>query len=79
MDKMIIDSNAQLTGPNINSGIGVLQTTKPTQKQILAAARVLANRSADACNVDRDDNWKQYWSDFVADADAALTAAMAAG
>lgn len=42
---------------------------------ISAAARVLADRSADACGVNREDNWKIYSEDFMADAKAALEAA----
>jgi hypothetical protein len=40
------------------------------------AARSLADRSADVCNVDREDNWKVYGDQFLADADAALRAAL---
>jgi hypothetical protein len=40
------------------------------------AARALADRSADECNVDREDNWKAYGDQFVADAHAALSAAL---
>jgi hypothetical protein len=46
--------------------------------QVTAAARVLANRSADQCGVNRDDNWKVYGQDFIDDARAALEAARAA-
>ena len=43
--------------------------------KVSAAARVLADRSAEACNVDKDDNWKVYSEDFIEDARAALEAA----
>lgn len=41
---------------------------------ISAAARVLADRAADACGVDRDDNWKLYSETFIADAIAVIDA-----
>jgi hypothetical protein len=40
------------------------------------AARSLADRSADECGVDREDNWMIYGDQFLADADAALRAAL---
>ncbi len=39
---------------------------------IIAVARVLADRSADECNVDREDNWKFYSDDFMDEAKAAI-------
>lgn len=48
-----------------------------TQEQISAAARVLSDRSADACNIDRDDNWNMHADEFIEDATAALEAAQA--
>lgn len=52
---------------------------KFTEAQICAAGRALADRSAAACNVDKDDNWKIYGDDFIADARAAIDAAKAKG
>jgi len=46
-----------------------------TDKMILVAARVMNDRQADACNVDKDDQWKIYGQDFIDDARAALEAA----
>lgn len=43
---------------------------------LVRVARVLADRSADACGVDREDNWKFYSDDFMADAQAAIAASM---
>ncbi len=48
--------------------------TRDFDTEIFAVARTLADRSADACNVDREDNWKQYGDDFRADAAAVLQA-----
>jgi len=45
---------------------------------ISRAGRVLADRNADACGVDREDNWKVYGQDFIEDALAALIAARGA-
>jgi hypothetical protein len=45
-----------------------------TEDQIVTVARALADRSADACNVNREDNWKIYGDDFIEDARAAIAA-----
>lgn len=36
-----------------------------TAMQISVAARHMCNRSADACGVDREDNWKVYGQTFI--------------
>ena len=46
-----------------------------TDEMVVAAARVLNERQADACGVDRDDQWAIYSDDFKADARAMLEAA----
>ena len=46
-----------------------------TDEMVVAAARVLNERQADACGVDRDDQWAIYCDDFKADARAMLEAA----
>lgn len=44
-----------------------------------SAARVLCDRMADACEIDREDAWKEHYHDYMADAKAALEAASAMG
>lgn len=39
-----------------------------------AMARALSDRHADACGVDKDDQWKVYSEDFIADVEAMLAA-----
>ena len=46
----------------------------PQARMYALAGRTLANRSADACGIDREDNWKLYSDDYIADAIAALDA-----
>ena len=46
-----------------------------TDEMVVAAARMLNERQADACGVDRDDQWAIYCDDFKADARAMLAAA----
>ena len=46
---------------------------------VSAMARALSDRQADACNVDRDDQWKLYGNDFIEDVKAMLAAAPAQG
>lgn len=55
--------------------LSIMPATKiPGDSELFAVARTLADRSADACNVDREDNWKQYGDDFRADAAAVFEA-----
>ena len=39
-----------------------------------AMARVLSDRSADACNIDRADNWAMYGQEYIEDVQAMLSA-----
>lgn len=59
----------------------VSTTPQPAPAQdvtaVLKMARALSDRQADACNVDREDQWKLYSEDFVADVEAMLAAAPA--
>ena len=57
-----------------------LYTTPPqrkplTDKMVLIAARVMSDRQADACNIDKEDQWKVYGQNFIDDARAMLEAA----
>jgi hypothetical protein len=45
---------------------------------VLRAARALSDRSAEACNVNKEDNWAIYGDDFISDARAAIDAALSA-
>jgi hypothetical protein len=45
---------------------------------VSAMARTLADRSADACNVNREDNWAIHGQDYIDDVTAMLAAAPAA-
>lgn len=45
---------------------------------VSAMARILADRNADACNVNREDNWGIYGQDYIDDVTAMLAAAPAA-
>jgi hypothetical protein len=42
---------------------------------VSAMARVLSDRSADACNVDRADNWAMYGQEYIEDVQAMLASA----
>ena len=44
---------------------------------VSAMARVLSDRSADACNIDRIDNWAMYGQEYIEDVQAMLAAAPA--
>ena len=46
-----------------------------TDKMVVAAARMLSDRQAAACNIDCGDMWKLHGNDFIDDARAALEAA----
>lgn len=47
-----------------------------TDECVVSAARELSNRNADACGVDRKDNWKTYGDDYLDYVRAALTAVL---
>jgi hypothetical protein len=61
--------------------IGTKLYTRPqareplTDAMVVAAARMLSDRQAAACNVDCGDMWKLHGNDFIDDARAALEAA----
>ncbi|MDZ4192898.1 MAG: hypothetical protein U1D65_12895 [Pseudomonas sp.] len=42
---------------------------------VSAMARVLSDRSADACNIDRTDNWAMYGQEYIEDVQAMLASA----
>ena len=44
-----------------------VQPAPLTDEQASKIARTLADENADACSVDRDDNWKIYGQDFIQD------------
>jgi hypothetical protein len=50
-----------------------------TEKQISAGARYMCNSDADACNVDKEDNWKIYGQEYIEEFKAAIDAAIKAG
>ena len=41
---------------------------------VSAMAKVLSDRSADACNIDRTDNWAMYGQEYIEDVRAMLAA-----
>jgi len=47
-----------------------------SEEGVIAAARELCKRNAEACGVDHRDNWNLYAEDFTADARAALESFM---
>lgn len=53
--------------------------TPLTEAAVRRAARVLSDRTADACNIDREDEWKIYSDTHIEDARAALEAAASEG
>lgn len=62
---------AQATSPTVVEPL--------TDEAITAAARVLCERQADACGIDRDDQWMVYGDGFKEDARAMLIAAHGIG
>lgn len=52
---------------------------EPTAQQIHAAARKMCDLSAEACGVDKDDNWTFYSEVFTDEAKIVLAAALLAG
>jgi len=58
-----------------NLGFEAAQRQPLTDEMVTAAARMLSDRQAAACNVDCGDMWKLHGNDFIDDARAALEAA----
>ena len=58
----------QLNVPAAPAAVVQAEPSEWTAAQMTAAARALADRSADACNVNREDNWHIYYSEFMDDA-----------
>lgn len=48
---------------------------QPTQEQIIAGAKALGKRTAQACEIDEGDQWKVYGEELIEDSRAVLTAA----
>lgn len=59
-----------------------MDCTRPVQQvsvpDVSSMARILADRNADACNVNREDNWAIYGRDYIDDVTAMLAASPAA-
>lgn len=51
---------------------GAYKATEPTDAVVNKAARVLADRYAEACEIDKHDNWKVYSEGFIEDTRAML-------
>lgn len=49
--------------------------TQPTQEQIVAGAKALGKRTAQACEIDEGDQWRVYGEELIEDARVVLTAA----
>ena len=51
-----------------------VQRAQGAVPDVSAMARVLSDRSADACNIDRDDNWAMYGQEYIENVQAMLAA-----
>ncbi len=58
-----------------NDRLEALVGNQPTEDQIIAGAKALNKRTAEACGVDEGDQWKVYSEEFIKDARIVLTAA----
>lgn len=62
--------------PVADAAISTWQRTQAAGvPDVYAMARVLSDRSADACNIDRTDNWAMYGHEYIEDVQAMLAAA----
>ena len=48
---------------------------QPTEAQIIAGAKALGKRTAQACEIDEGDQWRVYGEELIEDARVVLTAA----
>lgn len=58
-----------------NDRLEALVGGQPTQEQIIAGAKALGKRTAQACEIDEGDQWKVYSEELIEDARVVLTAA----
>ena len=58
-----------------NDRLEALVGNQPTQEQIIAGAKALGKRTAQACEIDEGDQWKVYSEELIEDARTVLTAA----
>lgn len=58
-----------------NDRLEALVGSQPTQEQIVAGAKALGKRTAQACEIDEGDQWKVYSEELIEDARVVLTAA----
>lgn len=67
----IVGSTAppQLIGAAVFTPSGVI-VRRLVDSDVSTMARTMSNRNADACNVDREDYWKQYGQDCIEDVQA---------
>ncbi len=54
------------------------QAREVVMPDVSAMAKVLSDRAADACNINRDDNWAMYGQEYIDDVQAMLAAAPSA-
>ena len=48
------------------------QAREVVMPDVSAMAKVLSDRAADACNINRDDNWAMYGQEYIDDVQAML-------
>lgn len=58
-----------------NDRLEALVGSQPTQEQIIAGAKALGKRTAQACEIDEGDQWKVYSEELIEDSRVVLTAA----
>ena len=72
------DMSAELIAPELLRNLLAAAPATPAAQgavpDVSAMARVLSDRSADACNIDRDDNWAMYGQEYIEDVRAMLAA-----
>ena len=51
------------------------QAREVVMPDVSAMAKVLSDRAADACNINRDDNWAMYGQEYIDDVQAMLEVA----
>ena len=70
--------HAEHEGPDYGDGPefeGWAERSAQQPQDVSAMAKVLSDRSADACNIDRGDNWAMYGQEYIDDVEAMLSVA----
>lgn len=75
IQEMLTDTDPENAVAELDGAPATSKRESLTDEMVVAAARSLNKRAAQACNVDEADSWNLYGDEYIEDARAALEAA----